>query len=81
MFRSDTYSGTFEEFTRRLFNNIEKLSSGYSRVDIICDQYFNNSLKNLFRKERGHGPELLFDDSTPLLSKFNDCFLKNIDNK
>ena len=48
-FKSDTYSGTFEEFTRRLLNNIKKLSSGYSRVDIICDWYFNNSLKNLTR--------------------------------
>ena len=49
MFRSDTHSGTFEEFTRQLFNNIKKLSSGYWRVDIICDQYFNNSVKNLTR--------------------------------
>ena len=49
MFRSDTHSGTFEELTRQLFNNIKKLSSGYWRVDIICDQYFNNSVKNLTR--------------------------------
>ena len=81
MFRSDTHSGTFEEFTRRLFNNIKKLSSGYSRVDIICDRYFNNSLKNLTRNGRGHGPKLLFNDDTPLPSKFNDSFLKNNDNK
>ena len=81
MFRSDTHSGTFEEFTRRLFNNIKKMSSGYSRVDIICDRYFNNSLKNLTRNGRGHGPKLLFNDDTPLPSKFNDSFLKNNDNK
>ena len=64
-----------------MFNNIKKLSSGYSRVDIICDRYFNNSLKNLTRNGRGHGPKLLFNDDTPLPSKFNDSFLKNNDNK
>ena len=79
-FKSDTYSGTFEEFSRRLFNNIKKLSSGYSLVDIICDCYFNNSLKNLTRNRQGHGPKLLFND-TPLLGKFNDSFLKSNDNK
>ena len=56
------------------------MSSGYSRVDIICDQYFNNSLKNLTRNGQGHGPKLLFND-TPLPSKFNDSFLNNNDNK
>ena len=63
-----------------MFNNIKKLSSGYSRVDIICDWYFKNSLKNLTRNRRGHGPKLLFND-TPLPGKFIDSFLKNNDNK
>ena len=80
MFRSDTHSDTSEEFARPLSNNIKELSSGYSRVDIICDRYFNNILKNLTRNGRGHGPKLLFND-TPLPSKFNDSFLKNNDNK
>ena len=73
MFRSDTHSGTFQEFTRRLFNNIKKLSNCYSLVDIISDQYLNNSLKN--------GLKLLFNDDTPLPSKFSDCFSKDNDNK
>ena len=81
MFRSDTRSGTFEEFARRLFNNINKLSSSYSRVNIISGRYFNNSLKNLTRNGWGHGPKLLFNDDTQLTSKFNDSFLKNNDNK
>ena len=75
MFRSDTYSGTFEEFARRLFNNINKLSSSYSRANIVSGRYFNN------RNGRGHGPKLLFNDDTPLTSKFNDSFLKNNGNK
>ena len=81
IFRSDTHFGTFEEFTRRLFNNIKKLSSSHSGVYIICDRYFNNSLKNLTRNRRGHGPKLLFNDDTPLPSKLNDSFMKNNDNK
>ena len=81
VFRSDTYSGTFEEFTQQLFNNIKKLSSEYSCVVIICNQYFNNSLKNLTRNGQGHDPKLLFSDDTLLPSKINDSFLKNNDNK
>ena len=81
MFRSDTHSDTFEEFARRLFNNNKKSFSDYSRVDIICDRYFNNSLKNLTRNRWGHGSKLLFNDGTPLPSKFNDSFLENNGNK
>ena len=81
VFRRDTHYGTFEEFTRRLLNNVKKFPSGYSRVDIICDRYFNNSLKNLTRNGRGHDPKLLYNDETPLPSNFNDSFLKNNDNK
>ena len=81
MFRSGTHSATFEEFARRLFNNITKSSSGYSRADIICDQQFNNSLKNMTRNGRIQGSKLLFNDSTALPSTFNDSFLKNNDNK
>ena len=81
MFRSGTHSGTFGEFARQLFNNIKKLFSVYSRVDIICNHYLNYSLKNLTRKGPGHGPKLLFTDDTPLPCKFNDSFLKSNDNK
>ena len=47
----------------------------------LCDHYFNNNLKNLTRNGRSHGPKPLFNDDTPLPSKFNDSFLKNNDNK
>ena len=81
LFRSDTHFGAFGEFARWFFNNIKKLSSGYSSVDIICDRYFKNSLKYLTRNERGHSPKVLFHDDTLLPSKFNDSFLKNNHNK
>ena len=80
MLRSDTLSGTSENKFARRFNNINKLFSSYSRVNIICDWYFNNNLKNLTGNGRGHGPTLLFNDDTPLTSKCNDSFLKNNDN-
>ena len=57
------------------------MSSGYSRVYIIYDRYFNNSQKNLTRNGQGHGPKLLFIDDTSLTSKFNDSFLDNNGNK
>ena len=81
MFRSGNHSGTFEEFAQRLFNEIQRLSLGYSRVDIICDRYFTDSLKNLTRIGRGQGPNISFEDSTPLPGKFNETFLKNNNNK
>ena len=57
------------------------MSSGYSRVDIIYDRHFNNSKKNLTRNGQGHSPKLLFNDGTPLTSKFNDSVLDNNGNK
>ena len=81
MFRCDNHSGSFESFSKRLFNVIKKLSSGFSRVDIICDRYFTDSLKNLTRYGRGQGPKILFEDATSLPGKFNETFLKNNNNK
>ena len=80
MFRSG-HSGTFNEFAVRLFNEICRFSSGYTRIDIVCDRYFNDSLKNLTRLGRGQGPTILFEDTSPLPGKFNDMFLKNNKNK
>ena len=57
------------------------MSSEYSRVIIIYNRYFNNSLKNLTRDGQGRDPKLLFNDDTLLPSKINDSFLKNNDNK
>ena len=52
-----------------------------THVLISYDWYFNNSLKNLTRNGRVHGPKLLFNEDTPLPSKSNDSFVKNNDNK
>ena len=56
LFRKTNHSGSFEMFDQQLFSEIWKMSSGFSRVDVICDQYFRNSLKNLTRIGRGDGP-------------------------
>ena len=81
MFRKVDHSRSFEMSSKKLYGEIGKLSSGYSRVDVICDRYFNDSLKTLTRIGRGQGPNIVFTDSTPLPGKFNETFLKNNNNK
>lgn len=75
------HSGTFNEFAVCLFDDICRFSSGYARIDIVCDRYFKDSLKNLTRFGRGQGPIISFEDDSLLPSKFNDTFLKNCNNK
>ena len=57
------------------------IANGYDRVDIICDRYFDNSLKNQTRIERGQGSVLIYDEHTKFPSDFKDNFLKNNNNK
>ena len=57
------------------------IAHGYDRVDIICDLYFDNSLKNQTRHQRGQGTVLMFDENTKFPSDFKDNFLKNNNNK
>ena len=81
LLRGNNQSGTFFEFALRLFNDICRISYDYSRVDIVCDRYFEDSLKNLTRHGRGQGPMIFFQDDSPLPGRFNDSFLKNNCNK
>lgn len=50
-----------------------------SRMDIVCDNYYQNSLKGQTRKDRGLGQALELDSST-ICSDFKD-FLRNDDKK
>ena len=81
LFRKTNHTGSFEMFSQRLFNEIRKISIGFSKVDVVCDRYFKDSLKNLTRIGRGDGPSIMFEDTTPLPGRFNETFLKNNDNK
>ena len=49
--------------------------------DIVCDRYFENSLKCLTRHDRGFGSLINFDDSSEFQSDFEDNFMKNPKNK
>ena len=81
LLRNSTTSSTFGEFSTKLLNTINRLSIGYDRVDIICDRYFEDSLKNQTREGRGSGEVMEFDRNTKFPSDFKDSFLKNSRNK
>ena len=46
---------TFDDFAVKIYNHILGMAEGYNRIDVICDRYFETSLKNLTRKDRGCG--------------------------
>ena len=59
-----------------------KSAESFHRCDIVTDQYFNRSLKEGVRDSRGsEGIVILFNDQTPLPSKFESNFLTNGTNK
>ena len=47
------------------------------RIDIFCDRYFHNSLKERTRKAHGHGTRKIFDDETQFPEKMREDFLKH----
>ena len=55
---------TFDTFAKAVYTHIKDMSVNYQRIDVICDQYFKNSLKNLSRSERGCGSSIIFDGQT-----------------
>ena len=69
------------DFSADTFTHLMHISDGYDPVDITCDRYFDNSLKNQTRNERGQGHIFMFDEHTKFPSDFKDKFLKINDNK
>ena len=57
---------TFNDFSKFLYNTIMDISSLFNRCDVIIDQYFEGSLKEGTREDRGSG--------TGLIVTFDDCF-------
>ena len=55
---------TFHEFSLIIYYYILELSTDFSRIDIVADQYFQDSLKEGTRKGRGSGTRKSFDDDT-----------------
>ena len=72
---------TFDEFSKEIITTIKKLARHSSRVDIVCDSYFKDSIKGQTRSSRGCGQLFDFKPYTPLPGKMKDDFLRNNENK
>lgn len=81
LLRSSLDASTFGNFAEKLLGNIIRLAILYDRIDVICDRYFEDSLKNQTRDGRGSGDRIQFDRNTKFPSDFKENFLKNSKNK
>ena len=68
---------TFNDFAGKIYAYIIDIATGYDRVDIVCDKYFENSLKSLTRHDRGFGSLINFDGNSEFPIDFKDNFMKN----
>ena len=59
------------------------ISSYFERCDVIADRYFEGSLKEGTRSDRGSGKGLVipFNNDTTIFSNFNANFLTNVTSK
>ena len=73
--------GSFDDFSTLLFTKIMDLGRDYGRIDIACDDYPDDSIKNWVRALRGFGNRFIFTGSTALPKDFNTNFLRNDKNK
>ena len=63
---------TFYDFAMILYQYIMVQVRDFKRIDIVCDQYFHNSLKEGNCKGRGHGTRKIFDDETKFSKKMRE---------
>ena len=52
---------TFTDFAGKIYAYAIDIATGYDHVDIVCDKYFENSIKSLTRHDCGFGSLLNFD--------------------
>ena len=76
-----TTAKTFNEFADGIIEIVEYLSSGCSCIDIVCDSYFDNSLKSHTREARGCGQFFPFTEATNIPKDFQGNFLRHNRNK
>ena len=76
-----TTAKTFNEFADEVIEFVKNLSSGCSHIDIVCDSYFDNSLKSHTREARGCGQFFPFTEATNIPKDFQDNFLRHNGNK
>ena len=72
----------FSDFAVIIHHHVMKLSHGYDRIDLIFDRYFEGSLKDGTRNERGTGSMFVFEgDDTPIPNNMEQTFMKESKNK
>ena len=76
-----TKAMTFREFSEDVIKCLKNISFGCFRLDIVCDSYFELSLKGQTRRTRGYGHFLAISSDTLLPKNFQNDFLKNDENK
>ena len=81
MIKAKCNAETFYDFAMILYQYIMVQARDFKRIDIVCDQYFPNGLKEGTRKGRGHGTCEIFDDETKFPEKIREDFLKHSKNK
>ena len=74
---------TLADFSKFLYSDIMDISSLFNRCDVITYRYFEESLKEGTRKDRGCGTGLIvtFDSCSEIPPNFIGTFLNNVTNK
>ena len=78
---TSTTAKTFKEFSDGITDFVQNLSVGCSRIDVVCDSYFDNSLKTHTRETRGCGQFFPFTETTLIPKNFQGSFLRHNKNK
>ena len=76
-----TTAKTFDEFADEVIEFVNNLSSGCSRIDIVCDSYFDNFLKSHTREVRDCEQFFPFTEATNIPKDFHSNFLRHNRNK
>ena len=72
---------TFYDFAMILYQYIMVQVIDFKRIDIVCDQYFHNSLKEGTGKGREYGARKIFDYETKFPEKMREDFPEHSKNK
>ena len=71
-----TTAKNFNKFAGGIIKFVQNLSSECSRIDILCDSYFDNYLKSHTSEARGCGQYFPFTESTNIPNDFQGNFFK-----
>ena len=71
----------FNDFAVLMYYRIMDIGYKFHRIDVVCDQYFKDSLKEQTRKNRGIGTRHAIADDAPIPYNFKESFLHNSENK